>query len=246
MRDAATTMDAPDLSPALYWAADRRMASDFPPTARALDDPQGLLAIGGDLSPARLLDAYARGIFPWYSEGQPILWWSPEPRAVLAPAAVRVSRSLRKRLRNGGFELSFDRAFAAVVAACAAPREDGSGTWITAEMQTAYCTLHRGGYAHSVECWLDGQLVGGLYGIALGRVFFGESMFSRARDASKVAFVHLCHLLRDWSYALIDCQLPTAHLASLGARLMLREAFESILAREVPAAPTAGAWSHPP
>lgn len=239
-------MDAPGLNRPLYWIAERCLAADFPPTTQAVDEPQGLLAIGGDLGPARLVNAYKRGIFPWYSDGQPILWWSPEPRSVLAPREVRVSRSLAKRLRNGGFEVDFDRDFGAVIAACAAPRADAEGTWITDDMRAAYLTLHRGGYAHSVECRRDGELVGGLYGIALGRVFFGESMFSRVRDASKVAFVHLCRLLEAWRYELIDCQLPTAHLASLGAHLVLREPFERALAELVAQPPAEQAWQAAP
>lgn len=239
-------MDTPDLKRALYWVAARCLAPDFPPTSAALDDPDGLLAVGGDLGPQRLLDAYARGIFPWYSDGQPLLWWAPATRAVLPPAAVHVSRSLAKRLRNGRFTLSFDTAFEAVIGACAAPRTGAAGTWITPAMQAAYVTLHRGGYAHSVECRHDGELVGGLYGIALGRVFCGESMFSRARDASKVAFVQLCHWLAAWDYALVDCQLPTAHLASLGAREVPRAAFETALARHVHEDPSAVAWRQPP
>ncbi|MEQ8661265.1 MAG: leucyl/phenylalanyl-tRNA--protein transferase [Gammaproteobacteria bacterium] len=219
------------------------MAADFPPTSQAVDEPQGLLAIGGDLGPARLLEAYRRGIFPWYSDGQPILWWSPEPRAVLEPHAVRISRSLAKRLRNGGFVVTCDHDFAAVIDACAAPRDDATGTWITDDMRAAYLTLHRGGYAHSIECRHDGVLVGGLYGVALGRVFFGESMFSRMRDASKVALVHLCRLLAAWRYELIDCQLPTAHLASLGAHLVLRAPFEAALERLVALPPAPQAWS---
>ena len=230
----------------LFWVAAQRFDDDFPPTAQALAEPQGLLAVGGDLSPARLLAAYARGIFPWYAAGQPLLWWSPEPRAVLTPTTVRVTRSLAKRIRNGGFELSFDRAFADVVAQCAAPRPGAASTWITPAMQAAYLTLHRGGYAHSVECWQNGVLVGGLYGVALGQVFCGESMFSRVRDASKVACVELCRLLQAWDYALVDCQLPTPHLAALGARLMLREPFEAALARHVGVPPAADAWQGTP
>jgi leucyl/phenylalanyl-tRNA--protein transferase len=230
----------------VYWVAECRLAADFPPTTHAVDEPQGLLAIGGDLGPSRLVNAYQRGIFPWYSDGQPILWWSPEPRAVLAPSDVRVSRSRAKRLRNGGFELDFDSDFAGVIAACAGPREGAEGTWITDEMRAAYLTLYRGGYAHSIECRRDGELVGGLYGIALGRVFFGESMFSRVRDASKVAFVHLCRLLEAWHYELIDCQLPTAHLASLGAHLMLRGPFEQALATLVAQPPAEDAWRTAP
>lgn len=239
-------MDGPDLRYALYWVADQRLAPEFPPTSRALEDPQGLLAVGGDLSPERLLDAYSRGIFPWYSDGQPLLWWSPTPRAVLAPGDVRVPRSLRKRVRNGGFELSFDRDFDGVIEGCRAPRDDDAGTWITDDMRAAYSTLHAGGYAHSIECWSEDRLVGGLYGVAIGRLFCGESMFSRARDASKVAFVHLCRLLESWDYALIDCQLPTAHLRTLGAREVDRDEFEAQLDFAVECAPRADAWRSEP
>ncbi|MGE0486872.1 MAG: leucyl/phenylalanyl-tRNA--protein transferase [Gammaproteobacteria bacterium] len=235
-------MDSPELNRALYWVGARCLAADFPPTSHALADPDGLLAIGGDLGPSRLLDAYAHGIFPWYSDGQPVLWWAPAIRAVLEPADVEISRSLAKRLRNGGFEVSFDTDFAAVITACAAPRADATGTWITAAMQAAYTTLHHGGYAHSVECRRDGELVGGLYGVALGRVFCGESMFSCVRDASKVAFVQLCRWLAGWGYGLVDCQLPTAHLASLGAIEMPRAAFEARLHELAVAEPAVTAW----
>lgn len=199
----------------------------FPPVEAALDDPPGLLAAGGALHPEWLLAAYRRGIFPWYSEGQPLLWWSPDPRLVLVPSEIRISRSLGKILRRGRFEIRFDTAFAEVVAACAGPRKGASGTWITPEMQRAYVRMHELGYAHSVEAWDDGQLVGGLYGMALGRVFFGESMFSALPDASKVALVHLCAA----GYALIDCQLPSDHLARLGARTMSRCSFCAALQR---------------
>jgi leucyl/phenylalanyl-tRNA--protein transferase len=189
----------------------------FPPLEQALEEPDGLLAAGGDLAPARLLAAYRRGIFPWYSAGQPVLWWSPNPREVLLPAEFRRSRSLAKTLRNRGFEVTFDREFAGVMQACAARRENSAGTWITPEMQEAYCELHARGHAHSVEVRLNGAL--------MGRVFFGESMFSRERDASKVAFARLVERAVVAGLQLIDCQLPTAHLRSLGSRPMQRVEF---------------------
>lgn len=203
----------------------------FPPPELA--SREGLLAVGGDLRPERLLEAYRRGIFPWYNEGQPILWWSPDPRAVLAPGDIKVSRSLRKRLRARQFRVSFDAAFAQVIDACAAPRRPPfeSGTWITAEMRAAYLELHRLGYAHSVEAWQGDALAGGLYGVALAGAFFGESMFSRAADASKVALVWLARQLERWGYTLIDCQLPSAHLESLGARAVPRREFLAQLGR---------------
>ena len=197
----------------------------FPPLSRALAEPNGLLAAGGDLSTARLLDAYRRGIFPWYSAGQPVLWWSPDPRMVLVPADFRISRSLRKRLRRRDYEVRVDTCFSDVVAACAAPRDGQGGTWITSDMAQAYGALHRLGYAHSVEVWLDEALAGGLYGVALGRMFYGESMFSRVPDASKIALVHLVRQLERWDFGMIDCQMATAHLASLGARGIARPLF---------------------
>lgn len=178
--------------------------------------------MGGDLSPQSLLTAYAQGIFPWYSDGQPILWWSPDPRLVLEPEALHISRSLGKTLRRGTFEVSLDRAFSSVIEACSQPRADDEGTWITEDMQQAYIRLHQLGHAHSVEAWHDDQLVGGLYGVAIGRVFFGESMFARANDASKVAFAHLCRQLQRWNYTLIDCQVSTDHLIRLGAHSIPR------------------------
>ncbi|UCE88412.1 MAG: leucyl/phenylalanyl-tRNA--protein transferase [Pseudomonadota bacterium] len=201
----------------------------FPEVSSALRDPDGLLAAGGDLSPERLLAAYRRGIFPWYSEGQPILWWSPDPRAVMFPENLRVSRSLRKTVRQRRFRVTFDTAFAQVVAACAGPRDSESGTWITAEMQAAYQRLHTRGKAHSVECWQGENLVGGLYGVALGRVFFGESMFSAVSDASKVAFVYLVRHLEAWGVPVIDCQVHTGHLASLGAQSIPRARFVALV-----------------
>ena len=197
----------------------------FPPVSQALDQPSGLLAAGGTLEPAWLLAAYRQGIFPWYSDNQPILWWSPDPRTVLFPEELHVSRSLAKRVRNGGFEVTFNRAFAAVVTACSAPRPEQDGTWITQEMQAAYLTLHQLGYARSVEVWDNNTLVGGLYGVALGPVFFGESMFSHRRDASKIALVHLVQAMRHDGGKLIDCQMHTQHLARLGARNIARADF---------------------
>jgi leucyl/phenylalanyl-tRNA---protein transferase len=206
------------------------MRTPFPPIAAALAEPNGLLAAGGDLSPDRLLAAYRHGIFPWYSEGQPILWWSPDPRMVLYTHELRVSRSLAKRVRSGVFEVRIDTAFRAVIEACAqAPRNGQYGTWITPEIVAAYVELHRRGYAHSVESWFGNTLAGGLYGLALGRVFFGESMFARETDASKVALVQLAAKLRELDVPLIDCQQETAHLAALGARPIPRERFAAHL-----------------
>jgi leucyl/phenylalanyl-tRNA--protein transferase len=213
----------------------------FPDTGLAEREPDGLLAVGGDLSPTRLLNAYRQGIFPWYSSGQPILWWAPAERLVLYPHELHVSRSLRKTLRQGAFELSMDRAFAAVIRGCAAPRRDDADTWLTPEMIRAYEILHARGYAHSVETWRDGELVGGLYGIALGAVFFGESMFSRMTDASKVALVGLAARLRAHGFALIDCQVYTGHLERLGARSIARDRFEGEIARGF-RAPGIAAW----
>jgi leucyl/phenylalanyl-tRNA---protein transferase len=198
----------------------------FPDPEQALTDPNGLLAAGGDLSQERLLAAYRQGIFPWYEEGQPILWWCPEPRTVLYPEHFRLRRSLRKALRNKPWTVSFDRNFDAVIRACAAPRDGSSGTWITPDMVNAYNRLHIAGHAHSVEVWdAQGGLIGGLYGIGIGHVFFGESMFSLATDASKIGYATLiCHL-QHWGYRLIDCQMESAHLLSLGAENIPRRVF---------------------
>lgn len=197
----------------------------FPPVDLALRDPNGLLAAGADLSPARLIDAYANGIFPWFNADDPVLWWSPDPRMVLPVDEVHVSRSLRKTIRSRKFRVSADTAFGDVMAGCAAPRPDQNGTWITRDMTEAYARLFTLGYAHSIESWLNGRLVGGLYGVALGRMFFGESMFSRASDASKVALVLLARQLGRWGFRIIDCQMSTEHLASLGARDISRASF---------------------
>lgn len=203
--------------------------SPFPPAEQALDDPPGLLAIGGDLSPARLVNAYRHGVFPWYSDDQPILWWSPAPRCILYPQAVHVSRRLRRRYNQGIFSLTVDEAFASVITACAGPRRDHDGTWITDEMLAAYIHLHELGIAHSVEVWIDDELAGGIYGLALGRVFFGESMFSHQQDASKIALVALCRQLQQWDFSLLDCQISNPHLLSMGAVDISRVEFNKYL-----------------
>jgi leucyl/phenylalanyl-tRNA---protein transferase len=215
----------------LTWLSPDDPPERFPPLERALHDPPGLLAAGGDLTPERLLAAYARGIFPWYSSGQPVLWWSPDPREVLLPEQFHRSRSLARALCSRGFMLYADRDFAAVVGACAAPRSGSPGTWITREMQEAYCRLHERGYAHSYEIWRAGRLIGGLYGVRLGRVFFGESMFSHEPDASKAALAALVDHSAPQNIELIDCQLASAHLRSLGSQPMPRRQFLSFLQR---------------
>jgi len=215
------------------WLSPHDPPERFPPAEQALEDPPGLLAAGGDLSPERLLAAYRHGIFPWYSPGQPVLWWSPDPRAVLFPEEFRRTRSLAKTLRNAGFTTTVDRDFGAVIDGCAAPREASPGTWITSEMRAAYLTLHALGVAHSVESWRDGVLAGGLYGVHLGGVFFGESMFSAARDGSKIALAHLVTVCLRNSIAVIDCQLYSRHLGSLGARTIPRTQFLRLLREQV-------------
>jgi len=214
----------------------------FPPVESAT--PEGLLAVGGDLSSERLLAAYRHGIFPWYNPGQPILWWSPDPRAVLYPEKLKISRSLRKTLKRGHLRVTFDCCFREVMLACAAPREQypGGGTWITDDMVKAYAQLHEMGYAHSIETWHENRLVGGLYGVALGGVFFGESMFARETDASKVALVALVSKLREWGFVLIDCQIPSAHLTSLGAEEIPRSAFLTELGRALILSGQPGRW----
>ena len=219
-------------SKAPYWIDPDSPDIDFPDVELALSEPDGLLAIGGDLSVERLLLAYSRGIFPWFDPQQPILWWSPDPRLILHPGNLNISRSLKKTLRQGKFILTMDHCFSEVVQACAKSRPKQAGTWISAEMQAAYTDMHKAGYAHSVECWLDGELAGGLYGVAIGRIFFGESMFTRVTDASKVAFVALARQLERWHFPLIDCQVYTSHLESLGASLMPRQQFCALLQRE--------------
>lgn len=209
----------------LHWLDPRQPAQPFPDAAQALADPNGLLAIGGDLSPVRLLNAYRAGIFPWFNPDEPILWWSPDPRCVFVPDQLHVSRSLAKRMRQCDYAVSFDRAFAATLEACAGPRRAGRGTWLGPEMREAYLALHQSGAAHSVEVWREGALIGGLYGVSLGRIFFGESMFSHATDASKLALVHLAQQLGDWGFPLIDCQVASPHLLTLGAVTLPRAEF---------------------
>lgn len=204
----------------------------FPAPSLALTEPNGLLAVGGDLSAQRLLSGYRVGIFPWYSSGEPILWWSPAPRAVLRPEALHISRSLQKRIRQGHYTTTIDHSFSEVIECCSQPRlgrAGGGGTWIVPAMRQAYVKLHRLGFAHSAECWMDGKLVGGLYGVALGQIFFGESMFSLHADASKVAFVHLVQQLQRKGFMLIDCQITSAHLTSLGATEISRPQFQQML-----------------
>ena len=222
-------------------------ATCFPPVETALREPNGLLAMGGDLSIERLLDAYRHGIFPWFNPGEPILWWSPDPRMVLVPGEIRVTRSLAKRIRNAGFDVRVDTAFAEVMRGCGAPRrvepgEAAAGTWISPMMVAAYSRLFDAGYAHSVETWHKGELVGGLYGVAIGRMFYGESMFSREPDASKVALVRLARQLQQWEFGLIDCQMETSHLASMGARPIPRAAFTARLAELVKLPHRPGPW----
>jgi leucyl/phenylalanyl-tRNA---protein transferase len=217
----------------ITWLSPTDPADHFPPAERALDDPAGLLAAGGDLSTERLLAAYHRGIFPWYSQGQPVLWWSPDPRAVLMPGEFRLTRSLAKTLRNRGFDSRIDHDFQGVLDGCAAPRASSPGTWLLPEMRTAYLQLHLLGHAHSFETWLHERLVGGLYGIRLGNVFFGESMFSLERDASKVALARLVEYCRSQGVAVIDCQLPSRHLQSMGSRLISRAQFLGLLREHI-------------
>lgn len=206
----------------------------FPPLSHALKNPNGLIAIGGDLTPQRLLDAYRHGIFPWFSEGEPILWWSPDPRMVLFPPELKISRSLAKRLKRQDYVVRFDTDFRAVMQACSqTPRDGQPGTWIVPEMIDAYCQLHELGYAHSVETWIDGKLVGGLYGVKLGNMFYGESMFHHVTDTSKIAFVHLVRWLQQIDVGMIDCQMHTPHLATFGAREIPRNMFAAKLAELV-------------
>lgn len=215
----------------------------FPPVTAALAEPNGLLAGGGDLSVGRLMDAYSHGIFPWFNPGQPVLWWSPDPRMALFPRELKVARSLDKVLRNRKYEVRADTSFRAVMEACAEPRPEQGGTWISEEMITAYCALHDRGIAHSIETWIDGELAGGLYGVALGRMFYGESMFTRFADASKIALVHLARQLERRQFGMIDCQMYTPHLATLGAREIPRAAFMRILRELVNYPQLPGRWT---
>ena len=215
----------------------------FPPLEQALIEPNGLLCAGGDLSAQRLLLAYRQGIFPWYSVGEPILWWSPDPRMVLVPSEFKISRSLQRTLRAGTYQIQLDSNFPAVMRFCAqTPRNGQVGTWITAEIQEAYGKLHKLGFAHSVETWMNGKLVGGLYGQAIGKMFYGESMFSHATDASKLALAHLTRFLTEQGFGLIDCQMNTPHLASLGAREIPRSEFITQLLALTAVLPLNGRW----
>jgi leucyl/phenylalanyl-tRNA--protein transferase len=210
----------------------------FPPVCRALRSPNGLLAAGGALTATRLLDAYRNGIFPWFNPGEPVLWWSPDPRMVLFPGEFKTSRSLAKVLRNSAYAVRTDSSFEAVMRACAAPRKGHqSGTWISEDMIAAYCALNELGHAHSVEVWMEGNLVGGLYGVSIGRMFYGESMFSRVSNASKIALAHLARQLEHWQFGMIDCQMNTPHLATLGAREIPRSEFIARLQELVHYAP---------
>lgn len=226
----------------LHHLDSRQPDQAFPSLDNALEDPDGLLAVGGCLTPTRLINAYRHGIFPWFNPGEPILWWSPDPRLVLFPDKFKASRSLKKTMRRQDFHITYNQSFSSVVKACAEPRDESGGTWITQSMQVAYRTLYQRGIAHSVEVWQEDNLVGGLYGVAIGRVFFGESMFHRVTDASKVAFVGLVELLTEWGYELVDCQVSSCHLLSLGAENIPRANFVALLDRYCEQAPIAGAW----
>jgi len=226
----------------LHWLDPRDPNQNFPSPHLAMRDPNGLLAIGGDLSVTRLIRAYSQGIFPWYNPDEPILWWSPDPRAVLMPGAMKVSRSLSKSLRRGDYAVTLDGAYRDVLDACAGPRMRSRGTWLGSDMRDAYQELHRRGYSHTVEVWRDGALIGGLYGVALGRAFFGESMFSHATDASKIALYWLCEQLKAWSFHLLDCQVASEHLRTLGAIDVSRERFLNLLRPAVAQPGRTGTW----
>ena len=215
----------------------------FPATDSALHEPNGLLAAGGGLSTARLLDAYSRGIFPWFSEGDPVLWWCPDPRMVLRTSDMHVSRSLRRRLRKRDYRITMDAAFHDVLLHCASPRDDQAGTWLVPSMIRAYERLHASGHAHSVEVWIDDEIAGGLYGVAVGRMFYGESMFSRRSDASKIALAHLAEQLSRWAFPIIDCQMRTSHLESLGAFDMPRREFQTLIGHLVQEPGRVGVWA---
>lgn len=226
----------------LHWLDPRNPHQPFPPVHLAMRDPNGLLAIGGDLSLPRLMRAYSQGIFPWFNPDEPILWWCPDPRAALEPSQMHASHSLRKRIRRQDYAVTLDAAFEDVLDACATARAKSRGTWLGNDMKEAYRQLHRHGHCHSVEIWQDGRLAGGLYGVAMGRVFFGESMFTRATDASKLAFYHLCRQLQAWRFELIDCQISSAHLATLGAQEIRRDEFLARMRKGVALPGNPGTW----
>ncbi|SMC26267.1 leucyl/phenylalanyl-tRNA--protein transferase [Andreprevotia lacus DSM 23236] len=217
-------------------------SAPFPPMSHALAEPNGLLAAGGDLSPGRLLAAYRLGIFPWYMPGEPILWWSPNPRMVLEPATIHVPRSLAKVIRHRPYTVTFDTAFTHVMRGCASPRDGDPATWISDDIIAGYTRLHLLGYAHSAECWIDGKLAGGLYGVAIGKMFYGESMFALQPDASKIAFVHLVQWLAGQGFGLIDCQMHTAHLARFGASEIPRDDFTARLQTLITEPDQPGPW----
>lgn len=226
-----------------FWLDPQDKTYRFPDVSLALIEPDGLLAIGGDLCPERLISAYTHGIFPWYNEDQPILWWSPDPRTVIYPQHIHIARSLRKTLRKKIFTVSFDQAFERVIEACRQPRSQQSGTWITEDIRDAYCLMHQLGHAHSVECWLDGELAGGMYGLSFGKVFFGESMFSTATNASKVVMAYLSRQLQAWGYGLLDCQVASPHLFTMGAETISRASFIQQLNQLCPAPGHPQPWS---
>lgn len=228
---------------AVPWIAVDDDDTPFPDVEQALVEPDGLLAIGGPLSPVRLEQAYRRGIFPWFSADQPVLWWAPSTRAVIHPGHMRLRRSLKKRLRNGHYRVTVDADFAGVIAACAEPRPDAEGTWITPSMKRAYIMLHDSGLAHSIELWRDNALMGGLYGVSVGGAFFGESMFSRFNDASKIALAWLSAQLHRWNFRMIDCQMPTEHLERLGARRRSRRSFTAELGDALTVPTRLGPWA---
>ncbi|MGH8460592.1 MAG: leucyl/phenylalanyl-tRNA--protein transferase [Stenotrophobium sp.] len=226
----------------LHWLDPRDPDQPFPPAHLAMRDPSGLLAIGGDLTPRRLLRAYAQGIFPWYNPDEPILWWCPDPRAILPPQQLHVTRSLRQAIRRDDYAMTLDHAFTEVIEACAGERRGSRGTWLGPEMKAAYQQLHTLGHCHSVELWRDGRLAGGLYGVSIGGVFYGESMFSHADNASKIALYWLCEQLKKWQFDLIDCQINSAHLQSLGAQEIRRDIFLQRTAAAVRQTAPAGPW----
>lgn len=223
------------------WLTD---ISEFPLVENALQEPNGLLAAGGALTPSWLLAAYVRGCFPWYMPGEPILWWSPAPRMVLFPKELHVGRSLAKVMRNRAYTVRLDISFREVIRACSAPRADGAGTWISDEVVEGYCALHELGFAHSVETWIDGELAGGFYGVAIGGIFFGESMFAHQADASKIAFAHFVPWLELQNFALIDCQMRTHHLARFGGREISRREFSTRLESLVTQPRVPAVWHH--
>ena len=235
--------DAKGTRNSFYCVREQAFTSSFPPTDKALSEPDGLLAIGGKLDVKNLLEAYKLGIFPWYSEENPVMWWSPKIRPIIRPHEIRISKSLKKTIKKNTFDLSYDKCFKRIMQNCSTSGDRAGKSWITSTMIEAYTELHALGHAHSVECWQNGELCGGLYGVSVGRIFYGESMFSKEADASKVALVDLCAKLQAWGYLVIDCQIPSPHLNRLGAKLVEREQFEKIISQNVDKPPAPGAWN---